>query len=621
MMRNLARAVRRIFIRLKLYELPRLFAPLAKGKWMLVLLITGIVLLLIGLSPFPLPELRIELPLGLLELSLSLQELAQYGVPVGLGLVVLALLGWGIGHWAAPRALFWEAIKDRGITVVWYGEKEDFREHLDEAMGFALGRGPSGLILPDYVPRPEEEKFLSLLKNDVWGRPKKAYGVVISGPPAAGKSRTAMELLSRLNLPFVLVWPRGQVNGRPYPSGMKLPVSQAVILTDDLLLKPGGEGPSLPEGLANLLHCCPELALIATARKDRIPPDVRGVHVVELQPMGWDECKELAQKVAQVEGRPLTDVSRRFNGHPGSLVAGLEVFQQRYADLPDEMGRVLRVQSAAERDRLGKIGWRFLQSARALWGLGVRTLTLERIWAVVEKAGAEPVVLADRDRVLRAMEELTFLRVEREKRPEVARLYEALLTEVIPQEEEWERTTWEVLHERKDAAAFVEIGNTWSEEYSPAYQHNPREALRKAIKAYQEALRFYTPEVAPLDYAMTQNNLGNAYADLALHEEPAGNLRRAIEAYKEALHSRTPEVAPLDYAMTQNNLGLAYRQRAELQTDPAQRCTDLQAAVKAFREALRFRTPEATPRLHAKTRQALEEAEEALRKAGCPEAT
>jgi hypothetical protein len=45
---------------------------------------------------------------------------------------------------------------------------------------------------------------------------------------------------------------------------------------------------------------------------------------------------------------------------------------------------------------------------------------------------------------------------------------------------------------------------------------------------------------------------------------------------------------------------------------------DLRAAVRAFREALRFRTPEAAPRWHEETRKALEEAEEALRRAGCP---
>jgi tetratricopeptide (TPR) repeat protein len=456
----------------------------------------------------------------------------------------------------------------------------------------------------------------------------------------------------------------------------------------------------------------------------------------------------------------LAEVKRRFTDHPGSLVAGLDRFRQRYDQLHEEMGRVLVVPESARRDHLGKIGRRFLQAARALWDLGVRTLSLERIWAVAEKAGGELVAVADRSEVQRALEELAFLWVERGKRPEVARFYEGILTEAIPSGDGWwEQTTWETLRDREDAAAFVEIGNAWIEEYSPAYQRNPREALRKAIAAYGEALRFYTPkvappdyawtqnklglaywrlsehedpmenlrraieafgealcfwtpdvapldyaraqshlglaywrlsehedpvgnlrraieafgealrfwtpDVAPLDYARAQNRLGAAYRRLSEHEDPVGNLRKAIAAYGEALRFQTPDVAPLDYARTQNNLGvayrclsehedpagnlrraiqaleealrfrtpertplfyartqyemgLAYRQRAELQTDRAQRCMDLQAAVRAFREALRFRTPEAAPRWHEETRQALEEAEEALRRAGCP---
>ncbi len=58
--------------------------------------------------------------------------------------------------------------------------------------------------------------------------------------------------------------------------------------------------------------------------------------------------------------------------------------------------------------------------------------------------------------------------------------------------------------------------------------------LRRAIEAYEEALRYYRPETAPLDYAATQNNLGLACSDYAAIEERGPNLRRAIAAYQEA---------------------------------------------------------------------------------------
>ncbi|MCL4250146.1 MAG: TIR domain-containing protein [Anaerolineae bacterium] len=121
--------------------------------------------------------------------------------------------------------------------------------------------------------------------------------------------------------------------------------------------------------------------------------------------------------------------------------------------------------------------------------------------------------------------------------------------------------------------------------------------LRRAVVAYEQALRFYTPEAAPLDYAMTQNNLGAAFRDLAALEDRAGNLRRAVKAYELALLYRTPEAAPLAYAMTQNNLGNAYRNLAAVED----RAGNLRRAVAAFEQALRFRTPEAAPLAYATT--------------------
>ena len=81
--------------------------------------------------------------------------------------------------------------------------------------------------------------------------------------------------------------------------------------------------------------------------------------------------------------------------------------------------------------------------------------------------------------------------------------------------------------------------------------------LQQAIACYEQALRVHTPEAAPLDYAMTQNNLGNAYRQLPVGDR-AANLQKAIACYEQALRFCTPEAAPFDYAVTQNNLGNAY---------------------------------------------------------------
>ena len=82
------------------------------------------------------------------------------------------------------------------------------------------------------------------------------------------------------------------------------------------------------------------------------------------------------------------------------------------------------------------------------------------------------------------------------------------------------------------------------------------ENLAKAIRAYEEALKIKTLEKYPIDYAMTQNNLGNAYGTFSEVRDREENLTKAVRAYEEALKIRTIEKYPLDYARTQNNLGM-----------------------------------------------------------------
>jgi tetratricopeptide (TPR) repeat protein len=89
--------------------------------------------------------------------------------------------------------------------------------------------------------------------------------------------------------------------------------------------------------------------------------------------------------------------------------------------------------------------------------------------------------------------------------------------------------------------------------------------------------------------------LGNAYWSLPTGDR-AENLKKAIACYREALRFRTPEATPLQYAMTQNNLGNAY-----LRLPTGDRAANLEKAIECHQEALRFRTPEATPLQYAMT--------------------
>ena len=134
--------------------------------------------------------------------------------------------------------------------------------------------------------------------------------------------------------------------------------------------------------------------------------------------------------------------------------------------------------------------------------------------------------------------------------------------------------------------------------YSDLAAHRDPEAnLGQAIAAYTQALRFRKPDTVPLNYATTQNNLGATYSDLAAHRDPEANLGRAIAAYREALRFYQPDTAPLDYAMTQNNLGIAYSRMAAHREPEA----NLDRAIAAFTQALRFYLPDTAPLDYAMT--------------------
>ena len=74
--------------------------------------------------------------------------------------------------------------------------------------------------------------------------------------------------------------------------------------------------------------------------------------------------------------------------------------------------------------------------------------------------------------------------------------------------------------------------------------------LQQAIACYREALRFLTPEAAPLAYAATQNNLGNAYLFLPTGDR-AANLAAAIACYTAAL--QVEHLLPEDKALLHRN--------------------------------------------------------------------
>jgi len=120
---------------------------------------------------------------------------------------------------------------------------------------------------------------------------------------------------------------------------------------------------------------------------------------------------------------------------------------------------------------------------------------------------------------------------------------------------------------------------------------------QNAINAYQEALKIYTVEKYPINYAMAQNNLGSSYRSLAEVRDKEVNAQNAINAFKEALTIFTVETYPIYYAKTQINLGNVYLDLAEVRD----RKTNSQNAINAYQEALKIRTFEKYPIDYATT--------------------
>jgi hypothetical protein len=69
--------------------------------------------------------------------------------------------------------------------------------------------------------------------------------------------------------------------------------------------------------------------------------------------------------------------------------------------------------------------------------------------------------------------------------------------------------------------------------------------LQQAVTAYQNALLERSRNRVPLDWAATQNDLGNALWTLGARESGTARLQEAVTAYQNALLELTREHDPL----------------------------------------------------------------------------
>jgi tetratricopeptide (TPR) repeat protein len=93
-----------------------------------------------------------------------------------------------------------------------------------------------------------------------------------------------------------------------------------------------------------------------------------------------------------------------------------------------------------------------------------------------------------------------------------------------------------------------------NEPKSEAKDTSGTEKLGEAVVAFREALKEYTRERVPVEWAATQHNLGVTLTRLGRRESGTEKLEEATAAFRDALKERTRERVPLDWAATQDNL-------------------------------------------------------------------
>lgn len=124
-----------------------------------------------------------------------------------------------------------------------------------------------------------------------------------------------------------------------------------------------------------------------------------------------------------------------------------------------------------------------------------------------------------------------------------------------------------------------------------------RARIQDAIAHYHRALRVFTKQAWPREFAILHNNLAIAYLSIPASDERA-RMREAlaVQSFEEVLGIVTLVDHPTEYAMTQNNLGNA------LQYAPSSHpVANLLRAVQAYDEALKVRNPRDMPVEYANT--------------------
>ena len=412
-----------------------------------------------------------------------------------------------------------------------------------------------------YYQRDEDNLVRSSLTDQT--------NVLISGPPLSGKTRAVYQALKNVKKRYDVLIPRFcDINLETFifPRHFKF-WRKWVIFIDDLHrfveLK----------NFEHLFKVAKEksVTMVATCRsgmeydkaKNKMIEKGMDIEKVFSQKVELGIItEEVGEEIAGNVGIKWAEV--KFNGTVGSIFMPLLEMEKRFGEIEHTEKTILR-------------------GIRNLYLCGVyeerQVFPLKWIKMVAQKSGlkGEDYKWTGWLEDLKAKEFLTF---EKDK----VKIEEVYLEYIV--EPAGEKSPLELFAEMlpvfsREPEALFRLGNR-------AYDFGINELekalfMKIAIKAFEESLKVRTLELFPMDYAMTQNNLGNAYRTLSKVEGKAENCRKAIKAFEESLKVRTLEHFPIQYATTQNNLGIAYGTLSEVEG----KAENIKKAIKVFEESLR----------------------------------
>jgi tetratricopeptide (TPR) repeat protein len=429
---------------------------------------------------------------------------------------------------------------------------------------------------PKYYELDEYQKLKEALKKDTH--------VLVVGAPLSGKTRAIYEVLKTKKPAANVIIPRARnidLEKFEVPLNLTFWRKKILILDDiDKFIEIKDFKFMVEEFLKN------NTIIIASCRS--------GLEFEKLRSSEWlislfkpEDIIQFPENISDEKGKEIAKEvgvkwnPSEFDGKIGSLMMPLEIMKNRYTGSSPEEKAILR-------------------SIRLLYKTGIyqekENFSINRILHLCKNLFGKDIDKHKFDEISPDLVKKNFIKIINDNVVWAEEAYLDFVIEAVPVESD-RIDLFDTIKSYflGDAEALFSLGNR---AFTIGITDiNKKYYMKVSIAAYEEALKVTTLDRFPMDYAMTQNNLGNAYERLAEVENKADNCKKSIAAYEEALKVRTLDRFPMQYATTQNNLGTAYGTFAEVE-NKAENC---KKSIAAFEEALRVRTFNRFPMDYAMT--------------------